>query len=169
MKQYLFFVVWIIIFNPIARTQTDLPNDYLSKDFHKGRREAFRALMPENSVAAVFSYSEKVFSNDVNYFYHPNPDLYYLTGYKEPNAVLLIFKELQSSISQNYNELFFVRKRDAIKETWEGRRLGVEGVKENLGFTHVYEGKEFYDFSVDFSKFDVIIHDEDVYKRQYIC
>ena len=160
MKQYLFFVVWIIIFNPIARTQTDLPNDYLSKDFHKGRRESFRALMPENSVSAVFSYSEKVFSNDVNYFYHPNPDLYYLTGYKEPDAVLFIFKEPQSSRSQNYNELFFVRKRDAIRETWEGRRLGVEGVKENLGFTHVFEGKMFYDFPVDFTKFDVIIHDE---------
>jgi len=160
MKHYLFFIVCLVIYLPASRSQADLPDDYLSKDFHKGRREAFRALMPENSVAAVFSYSERVFSSDVNYFYHPNPDMYYLTGYKEPNAVLLIFKEMQNSEKENYNELFFVRKRDALKETWEGRRLGVEGVKEKLGFTHVFEGKDFYDYPIDFSKFSYIIHDE---------
>ena len=160
MKNYLFFVVWMILFIPFSQSQTDLPHDYLSKDFHKGRREAFRALMPENSVAAVFSYSERVFSNDVNYFYHPNPDLYYLTGYKEPNAVLLIFKEMQGNGTENYTELFFVRKRDAIMEMWEGARLGPTGVKEKLGFTHVYSGEEFKDFAIDLSKFEYIIHDE---------
>jgi len=160
MKKYLFFVVWMIIFIPTAWAQSDLPDDYLSKDFHKGRREAFRALMPENSVSAIFSYGQKVFSNDVNYFYHPNPDLYYLTGYKEPDAILLIFKETQIDGSLSYDELFFVRKRDAIRETWEGRRLGVEGVKDKLGFTHVFEGKEFKDFPIDFKKLDIKIHGE---------
>ena len=48
MKQYLFFVVWMTIFYPNAWAQTDLPDDYLSKDFHKGRREEVRALMREN-------------------------------------------------------------------------------------------------------------------------
>lgn len=160
MKKYLFILTWMLIYFPVSKSQSDLPDDYLSKDFHKGRREAFRALMPENSVTVVFSYSEKVFSNDVNYFYHPNPDLYYLSGYKEPNSVLMIFKEMQAGEKENYNELFFVRKRDAMRERWEGRRLGVEGVKEKLGFTHVFEGKDFYDFPIDFSKFSNIIHDE---------
>lgn len=160
MKQFPFFLLCMVLFVESINAQSNLPDDYLSKDFHKGRREAFRALMPDNSVAVVFSYSEKVFSNDVNYFYHPNPDLYYLTGYKEPNAVLLIFKEAQDGSSQKYNELFFVRKRDAVRETWEGRRLGPEGVKEKLGINQVFEGKDFYDYQIDFSKFDFIIHDE---------
>lgn len=142
-----------------CQSQSDLPVDYLTKEFHKDRREAFRSLMPPNSVAAVFAFSKRLFSNDVDYTYHPNPDLYYLTGYKEPDAVLFIFKDSQGLGSAQYNELFFVRKRDAVRETWEGLRLGTEGVKAKLGFDQAYNGEEFKDFPIDFSKFDVIIHD----------
>jgi Xaa-Pro aminopeptidase len=69
------------------------PKDYLSKEFHAGRREALRKLMPPNSVAVIFAYPERVFSKDVDYVYHPNPDLYYFSGYKEADAALLIFKD----------------------------------------------------------------------------
>lgn len=160
MKTYIVLVASLLLYFQGIVAQADLPDDYLSKEFHSGRRQAFRALMPDNSVAVVFSYSERVFSNDVNYYYHPNPDLYYLTGYTEPNAVLLVFKEMQQASGLTYNELFFVRNRDAVRETWEGRRLGVEGVKEKLGFEYVFNGHEFKDFNIDFNKFDVIIHDE---------
>lgn len=60
MKNYLFRGL-MILFIPFSQSQTDLPDDYLSKDFHKGRREAFRALMPENSVAAVFLIQREFF------------------------------------------------------------------------------------------------------------
>jgi Xaa-Pro aminopeptidase len=160
MKFYFFWILNLCFLPVFLNAQNYLPDDYLSKDFHRGRREAFRALMPKNSVAVVFSYSERVFSNDVKYYYHPNPDLYYLTGYREPDAVLLIFKDIQEKDGDTFNELFFVRKRNPLKETWEGIRLGPEGVKNKLGFTHVFNGSEFYDFPLDFSSFDVIIHDE---------
>src|SRR6476659_10048651 len=113
--------------------QDDLPQDYLTKEFHKGRRDAARQLMPANSVLVVFAAPTRNFSNDIDYFYHQNPDLYYFTGYKEPQAVLLLFKEPQKkSDGTTYNEAFFVQKRDALREQWTGRRLGVEGVKKNL-------------------------------------
>ena len=86
--------------------QNSLPDDYLTKEFHAGRRDALRKLMPANSVTVVFAYPERVFSRDVNYPYHQNPDLYYFTGYKEPDAVLLIFKEDQHRGDTAYNELF---------------------------------------------------------------
>ncbi|MBK9256209.1 MAG: aminopeptidase P N-terminal domain-containing protein [Saprospiraceae bacterium] len=159
MFRYFCILVLFFVASIHVSAQSDYPDDYLSKDFHKGRRDAFRALMPDNSVAAVFSYSERLFSNDVNYFYHPNPDLYYLSGYKEPDALLLIFKEIQENGSDRYNEIFFVRKRDPIKETWDGKRLGVEGVKEKLGFSHVFNGQDFFDYPIDFGKFSLIIHD----------
>lgn len=95
-----------------VHSQENLPTDYLSKEFHKGRREAFRTMMPTNSVAVIFSYPERVFSRDINYNFHQNPDLYYLTGYKEPDAVLLIFKEAQGT-GETYNEVFFVREKNA--------------------------------------------------------
>ena len=157
MKQFLLFFAFLISTFQI-QAQENLPTDYLSKEFHKGRREAFRNLMPANSVAIVFSYPERVFSKDINYNYHANPDMYYLAGYKEPDAVLLIFKEPQGT--EKYNEVLFVRERNTTREMWTGRRLGVEGAKTKLGFTAVYNGKDFSNFAIDFKKFDKVIYDK---------
>ncbi|WP_121808406.1 aminopeptidase P family protein [Mucilaginibacter kameinonensis] len=137
----------------------NLPTDYLSKEFHAGRRQALRDLMPANSVTVIFSYPEQVFSNDVNYVYHPNPDLYYFSGYKEPNSVLLVFKDMQADGDSSYNEVLFVRHRDAGREQWTGRRLGVEGAKSQLGFKRVYNGEDFAKFPVDFKKFANVYYD----------
>jgi Xaa-Pro aminopeptidase len=158
MKRLLLLFILLIAITPI-HSQENLPTDYLSKEFHKGRREAFRNLMPTNSVAVVFSYPERVFSKDVSYNFHQNPDMYYLTGYKEPDAVLLIFKEAQGT-GETYNEVLFVRERNASREVWTGRRLGVEGAKSKLGFTTVYNGKDFKNFDIDLKKFDKIIYDK---------
>jgi len=135
------------------------PTDYLTKEFHAGRRQALRDLMPANSVAVVFAYPERVFSKDVNYVYHPNPDMYYFTGYKEPDACLLVFKDMQTDAEGSYNEVMFVRKRDPARESWTGRRLGAEGVKKQLGFTRVYVSTEFNKFPIDFKKFGEVISD----------
>lgn len=114
------FCTLFTITAPVA-AQDFLPTDYLSKDFHKGRREAARALMPENSVMVVFAAPTRTYSNDVEYNYHPNPDLYYFTGYKEPEAVLFLFKETQRTADgQEYNELFFVRPKNELAERWSG-------------------------------------------------
>jgi Xaa-Pro aminopeptidase len=157
-QQFLLFA--FLISSIQIYSQENLPTDYLSKEFHKGRREAFRNLMPANSVAVIFSYPERVFSKDINYNFHQNPDLYYLSGYKEPDAVLLIFKDSQGTGATAYNEVFFVRERNAAHEVWTGRRLGTEGTKSKLGFSTVYNGKDFKDFALDFKKFSTIIYDE---------
>lgn len=122
--------------------QDNLPTDYLSKEFHAGRREALRKLMPDNSVFVVMAYPTRTFSNDVEYLYHQNPDMYYFSGYKEPHSVLLIFKEDQKGSDGGvYKELIFVQKKNALAEQWTGRRLGTEGAKEKLGFTYAYNGE----------------------------
>ena len=155
------FIAFISLLSlQLAQAQENLPTDYLTKEFHAARREAFRNLMPANSVAVIFSYPERVFSKDVNYVFHQNPDLYYLSGYKEPDAVLLLFKEPQQANGQQYRELFFVRQRDSSRETWTGRRLGAEGVKNKLGFRNVFTGKEFESFGIDFKKFTTVVYDD---------
>lgn len=141
-----------------ANAQENLPNDYLTPAFHAARREALRALMPPHSVAVIFSYPTRTFSNDISYPYHPNPDLYYFSGYKEPQAVLLIFKEPQKGADgSTYRELFFVQQRDPQQEQWTGRRLGVEKTKSELGFDHVYNGSEFAGYPIDLAAFDHIL------------
>ena len=143
--------------NPVVTE--NLPKDYLTKEFHAGRRDALRKLMPDNSVAVIFAYPERVFSQDVNYAYHANPDLYYFSGYKETSAVLFIFKAMQHGQDGDYNELFFVQSRDPRQEQWTGKRLGVEGVKSKLGFNKVYNSEEFVNYGVDLKKFSTVLYD----------
>ena len=138
--------------------QEDLPTDYLTPQFHKSRREAARALMPDSSVMVVFAAPTRTFSNDVEYLYHQNPDLYYFTGYKEPHAVLFLFKTPQKAPDgTTYTELFFVQKKDPRSEQWTGRRLGDEGVKNRLGIQAVYVGDDFKKQAPDFSAFTKFI------------
>lgn len=135
------------------------PTDYLPKEFHEGRRDALRQLMPDSSVMVIFAAPVRNFANDVDFLYHQNPDLYYFTGYKEPDAVILIFKEAQKDKNGHaFKELFFVQQRNPMAESWTGRRLGVEGVKGTLGIPMAFNGSEFKDYPVEFSKFKEIIY-----------
>jgi Xaa-Pro aminopeptidase len=145
------------VFSQNGNQEDNLPKDYLTPAFHAERRQALRNLMPANSVAVIFSYPVEVFSRDVSYNYHPNPDLYYFSGYQEPNAMLLIFKEMQADGDSSYNELFFVQHRDPGAEQWTGKRLGVDGVKSRLGFKRVYNGEDFLNFPMDLKKFSMLI------------
>src|SRR5690606_33257215 len=112
------------------------------------------------SVMAVFAFPTRTYSNDVEYLYHQNPDLYYFTGYKEPHSLLLVFKEEQVDSSGNrYHEILFVQKKNAAAEQWTGKRLGVDGAKEISGIHTVFNGDDFARIAIDFSKFDKIIFD----------
>ncbi|WP_431111665.1 aminopeptidase P N-terminal domain-containing protein, partial [Winogradskyella poriferorum] len=82
--------------------------------------------------------------------YHQDPNFYYLTGYKEPNAALVMFSETQADAAGNqFDEIIYGQERDARAEQWTGKRLGVEGVKEKLGFDMVFNGSEFENFPLD--------------------
>lgn len=136
------------------------PTDYLSADFHKERRDILRAKMPKNSVAVVFANPLRNRANDVDYVFHQDPNFYYLTGYREPNGVLVLFAENQTDADGNsYNEILYVQERDARAEQWNGKRLGVEGAKEKLGFKMAFTSGEFLDANIDFKKFDKVFID----------
>jgi Xaa-Pro aminopeptidase len=136
----------------------DLPSDFLPREFHRHRRELLREKLPMNSVAVFFSGAVRNRSNDVDFEFHQDPDFYYLTGYKEPHSILLIFKEKQKTPSGSaYDEIIFVQPRNEQAEMWTGRRLGDAGVKKQMGFDLVYENKEFKKYGVDFSRFDKVL------------
>lgn len=147
------FVLWIVS----AGFAQDMPLDYLPADFHKGRRDAVKEKLPPNSAVVLFANAERNRANDVDYLYHQDPNFYYLTGYKEPNAVLVLFSEEQTDAHGNtFDEIFYVQERDPRAEQWTGKRLGVEGVKLQLGFDMVYNGSDFEDFPLDFTAFDTV-------------
>ncbi|MGB3146045.1 MAG: aminopeptidase P family protein [Maribacter sp.] len=155
LKSFLGFGI-LLLFVTVSNGQ-EAPTDFLSADFHKERREKVRAMMPANSILVFFANAERNRANDVDYVYHQDPDFYYLTGYKEPNAVLVLFSDVQTDASgKSYDELIYVQERDPRAEQWTGKRLGVDGVKEELGFKDVYNGSEFKDLTLDFSRFDKV-------------
>nr|WP_321223143.1 aminopeptidase P N-terminal domain-containing protein [uncultured Psychroserpens sp.] len=144
-----------------SMAQSGTPKDYLSKEFHKERRDALRANMPANSVAVFFANPVRNRANDVDYVYHQDPNFYYLTGYKEPHAVLVIFSESQNvSEGKPYNEKLYVQQRNAQAEQWTGRRLGVEGAKTELGFDQAYNGSDFKNSGIDFASFDKVMYED---------
>jgi Xaa-Pro aminopeptidase len=146
---------FFVVIAAAVYAQPDLryDKDVLSKEFHKGRRDALRKLMPDSSVAVLFASPIRNRANDVNYLYHPDPNLYYLTGLTEPNAMLIIFKEDQEFDTLTGNEFIFIQPRNAFMESWTGKRLGVEGVKSLLGFKNVLLNNQFSDFKVDLTSF----------------
>ncbi|MEZ4946594.1 MAG: aminopeptidase P family protein [Cyclobacteriaceae bacterium] len=158
MNLRLIVVAIICLSNLSLFAQGDLPTDFLSKEFHKERRQKLREKMPVNSVAVFFANPVRNRANDVDFIYHQDPEFLYLTGYKEPHAVLLVFKDNQTSANgKSYNEIIFVQPRDAMSEMWTGRRLGDEGTKSLLGLEQSFDNTEFKKYNVDFSKFDQVL------------
>lgn len=153
------FVFLAVILAPlVALSQSDLPVDFLSKDFHQERRKKLREKLPPNSVAVFFANPERNRANDVDYVYHQDPNFFYLTGYKEPHAVLLVFKDKQPAPNgKTYDEIIFVQPRNALREMWTGRRLGDEGVKKMLGFEQAFDNTAFKNYQINFAKFDQVL------------
>jgi Xaa-Pro aminopeptidase len=137
------------------------PNDFLSPAFHRQRRELVREQLPPHGVAVVFAAPTRNRAADVDFGYHQNPDLYYLTGYDEPNAVLLLFKEPRTVGGQvGVTEALFVQPRDAASEQWRGRRLGNAGVKAQLQLQYAADGKDFASAGIRWADFDQILFTE---------
>ncbi|MGB0880380.1 MAG: aminopeptidase P N-terminal domain-containing protein [Polaribacter sp.] len=147
-----FFLLFLFV---SANVFSQTPTDFLSKEFHKDKREFLRSKMPKNSVAIVFANSVRNRANDVDYLFHQDPNFYYLTGYREPNAVLVVFSENQiDENGSSYNEILYVQKKDARAEQWNGKRLGIEGAKKILGFKNAMNAEDFINGRINFKKFD---------------
>ena len=128
----------------------------LSKEFHKNNRQQLREKLPNNSVAVYFSAPVRNRANDVDFEYHQDPNFYYLTGWEEPHAVLLVYNTPQTDDEGTYNEKLYVRDRDARNEMWNGRQLGVSGALK-MGFDRVVSKIEFSKQALDFDRFDTVL------------
>ena len=86
------------------------------------RRRRLMNMMDENALAVLPTVPEQVRNHDVFYPYRPGSDFYYLTGFREPEAVAVL---IPGRAQGEY--VLFCRERDPAKELWEGPRAGLEG------------------------------------------
>ncbi|KEY59273.1 Xaa-Pro aminopeptidase [Serratia sp. DD3] len=98
------------------------------QEFHN-RRQALLAKMAPASAAVIFAAPEVARNADSEYPYRQNSDFWYLTGFNEPEAVLILVK---SDETHNHSVLFN-RVRDLTAEIWFGRRLGQDAAPARLG------------------------------------
>lgn len=103
---------------------------------YQARRAALSQAIPSNTVAIIPSAEEVARNGDAHYRFRQSSDFYYLTGFNEPDAVLVIY-------GQSDETLLFNRLRDPLLEQWNGRRLGQEGAAEALGVSNAYPIDEF--------------------------
>jgi Xaa-Pro aminopeptidase len=74
----------------------------------------------EPSIAVLPAAPIAIRNNDVDHEYRQDSDLFYLTGFGEPEAVAVLDAGARAFF-------LFVRPKDRERETWEGRRAGTKG------------------------------------------
>lgn len=87
-----------------------------------------------DAVAVFFAAPETIRNNDVHHDYRQDSDLYFLTGFEEPESVLVVAPHRDPG-----DRVFlFLRIRDAEREIWDGHRLGVEAAPAALGIDKAF-------------------------------
>ncbi len=112
----------------------------MTAEFYRQRRRKLSESMGHGSVALVPAASEKMRSNDVEYRFRQSSDFDYLCGFPEPDALCLL---LPGSADSEF--VLFVRPRDQERETWTGRRSGVEGAVASYGASAAFPLEELDD------------------------
>ena len=106
-------------------------------EFKVRRQRLFEQMQP-GSALLIFSAIEQRRNQDCCFPFRQESHFWYLTGFNEPHAALLLVK----SAEQN-KTVVFLRPRDPMMETWNGRRLGVENATAKLNIDEAYAINEF--------------------------
>ncbi|MCB0386223.1 MAG: aminopeptidase P N-terminal domain-containing protein, partial [Bdellovibrionales bacterium] len=80
---------------------------------------------------------EYIRNNDVHHPYRQDSNLFYLTGFEEPESVL-VFRP-----GKDPETVMFVRNKDILRETWDGFRYGADGVQSEFGIDKAYLIEDF--------------------------
>ncbi|HEY0674265.1 MAG TPA: aminopeptidase P N-terminal domain-containing protein [Longimicrobiales bacterium] len=91
------------------------------------RRARVLERLAPHDVLILAANAELLIGRDTHLRYVVDADFYYLTGFTEPDAVLLLDPASDNQFTM------FVRARDPERELWHGPRAGVEGVQERFG------------------------------------
>lgn len=102
------------------------------KEFARRRRQLMR-MAGEEAILVLPAAPERIRSRDTHYPYRQDSDLWYLTGFPEPEAVLVLVP------GRAHGEaILFCRERDPEREGWDGPRTGPEGAVDRFGLDDAY-------------------------------
>lgn len=102
------------------------------------RRNAVFAEMADNSVMVLMSTEPRIYTNDVDFMYRQENNLYYLTNLKQQNATLVLAKR-----GAVRHAVLFIPKRNPQFETWNGHMYSNEEAKSISGVETIFDAAEF--------------------------
>ena len=109
-------------------------------DIYQKRRIALAKKIRANTgggVAVIATASELSRNRDSEFPYRHDSDFFYLSGFEEPGATLVI------KVDQNSEEThLFCRPKDPEREIWDGIRLGPEAAPKMLGVDSAHSNAE---------------------------
>ncbi|KOE59154.1 Xaa-Pro aminopeptidase [Aggregatibacter actinomycetemcomitans] len=107
------------------------------EEFAQRRAKVFEQ-MQDNSLFLVFSDIERRRNDGCDYPFRQDSYFWYLTGFNEPNAALLLRKH-----QGEQQAIIFLRPSDKLLEIWNGRRLGMENAPQTLLVDSAYAIEDF--------------------------
>ncbi len=103
-----------------------------AKEFADRRRRLMELMAPE-SIAILPAAPERVRNRDVLHPFRQDSDFHYLSGFGEPEAVLVLIPGREHGES-----VLFCKERNPEKELWDGFLAGPEGAIEQYGFDDAF-------------------------------
>ena len=97
------------------------------------RRQRLMEMTGDESVIIVRAAAHKARNNDVHYPYRQDSDFLYLSGFAEPEAMIVLLPEGKEGRS-----ILFCRERDPHREMWDGIMAGTQGAVETFGFDEAF-------------------------------
>jgi Xaa-Pro aminopeptidase len=121
-----------------------------AKEYARRRRQLMR-MAGEDSIIILQAAPPRIRNNDVHYAYRQDSDFLYLTGFREPSALLVMVPDGGG----DGKCILFCRNRDPEREMWDGRMAGLESAVSDFGMD------EAYDITEADSRLQEMLHDRD--------
>ncbi|WP_290797869.1 aminopeptidase P N-terminal domain-containing protein, partial [Halomonas sp.] len=109
----------------------------IANDEYLARRRALMAALPADSAVLLPGASLVTRSRDSEFPFRQDSDFHYLTGFPEPDALLLLLPGRPEGES-----VLFCQDRNPLMEAWTGIRLGAEGTVREFGVDQAFENAE---------------------------
>ncbi len=99
---------------------------------YKTRRRDLAMRIPPYCIAIIPAATERLRNGDAHYRFRQDSDFYYLTGFNEPDSLLLV------TSGKEHTSVLFNRPNNPVEEQWSGQRLGQDGACQILGVDAAY-------------------------------
>src|SRR5262245_35040981 len=102
----------------------------------RARRQEVMKRMGGKSLMVLFGAEPRVYTNDVDYMFRQENNLYYLTGIKQEGASLILIPGASRT-----REILFMPERNPGRETWTGHMMSVEEARARSGVQEVWDSR----------------------------